>query len=208
MLTPSSPAIMIHGGSFMTFAKNIIRPWQIPLLLKCGFLPVSLDHRLIPETTLADGPMTDIRDGFVWARNELAQIASKTRNFILDPDKIVIVGWSTGATLAMSTAWTSRDAGVKPPEAILNFYGPSDFESQCTYSQAFQLERRVLMRNRLAHPPQSRLPSSHLVKPGDCKTYIPQACKFPKSALWKKAKEEETTQMNNILTRTPPDREL
>ena len=134
MLTPSSPAIMIHGGSFMIFAKNIIRPWQIPLLLKCGFLSVSLDHRLIPETTVADGPTADIRDGFAWARKELAKIASKTRNFILDFDKIVIVGWSTGATLAMSTAWTSLDAGVKPPEAILNFYGPSDFESQCMYS--------------------------------------------------------------------------
>ena len=124
----------------MTFAKNIIRPWQIPLLLNCGFLPVSLDHRLCPEVTLAKGPMADIRDGFVWARKELAQIARKTRSFIIDPEKIVIVGWSTGATLAMSTAWTSQDAGVKPPEAILNFYGPSDFESQCRCLQANQLE--------------------------------------------------------------------
>lgn len=180
MLTPSSPAIMIHGGSFMTFAKNIIRPWQIPLLLECGFLPVSLDHRLIPETTVADGPMADVRDGFAWARKELAKIASKTRNFNLDSDKIVIVGWSTGATLAMSTAWTSPEASVKPPEAILNFYGPSDFESQCMFPSVSA--RRAFAhheRNRLAHPPQSRLPSSDLVKRGDCETYTPQASKSP-----------------------------
>lgn len=134
---PSKPmpiALMIHGGSFMTFSKNIIRPWQIPLLLQYGFLPVSLDHRLCPEVTLAKGPMADIRDGFAWARRDLARIASETRDFIIDASKIVVVGWSTGATLAMSTAWTSLDAGVKPPEAILNFYGPSDFESQYWYT--------------------------------------------------------------------------
>ena len=120
----------------MTFSKNIIRPWQIPLLLQLGFLPVSLDHRLCPETTLAEGPMADIRDGFAWARKELSAIASKTRDFVLDPERVVVVGWSTGATLAMSTAWTALDAGVKPPEAILNFYGPSDFGSSCECSQA------------------------------------------------------------------------
>ncbi|KAI9811990.1 MAG: Type I Iterative PKS [Pycnora praestabilis] len=127
---PMPIALMVHGGSFMTFSKNIIRPWQIPLLLQNGFLPVSLDHRLCPETTLAEGPMADVRDGFAWARKELANIANKTRNFTLDSEKVVVVGWSTGATLAMSTAWTALDAGVKPPEAILNFYGPSDFESE------------------------------------------------------------------------------
>lgn len=144
----------------MTFSKNIIRPWQIPLLLQYGFLPVSLDHRLCPEVTLAKGPMADIRDGFAWARRDLARIASETRDFIIDASKIVVVGWSTGATLAMGTAWTSLDAGVKPPEAILNFYGPSDFESQCLYSQANHFKRLALTKIDWYTPRKAGYPES------------------------------------------------
>lgn len=29
----------------------------------------------------------------------------------------------------MSTAWTTKEAGLEPPKAILSFYGPTDLES-------------------------------------------------------------------------------
>ena len=121
---------MMHGGSFMTFSKNIVRPWQIPLLLENGILPVSIDYRLCPEVTLHEGPMSDARDAVVWSRNELPRIA-RGRGFAVNPEKIAAIGWSTGGTLAMSTAWTTEQVGVQPPQAILNFYGPSDFNNQC-----------------------------------------------------------------------------
>lgn len=38
------------------------------------------------------------------------------------------VGWPTGDQLAMSLAWTSALRGVRPPEAILAFYCPTDYE--------------------------------------------------------------------------------
>ena len=115
----------------MTFSRSVIRPWQTTLLLQCGFLPISLDHRLCPEVNLRDGAMTDIRDGIIWARQYLPTIARDTYGIIIDPDQVVVLGWSTGATLAMSTAWTVPELGMKPPQAILSFYGPTDFEAEC-----------------------------------------------------------------------------
>ncbi|KAL8941134.1 MAG: hypothetical protein Q9216_002433 [Gyalolechia sp. 2 TL-2023] len=121
-------ALMIHGGGFMTLSKSAIRPAQTRFLLAHGILPISLDHRLCPEINLTDGPMSDIRDAVSWARSTLPSIALK-HNITVNPEKIAVIGWSTGGHLAMTTAWTTTNAGIPPPTAILNFYGPSDMEA-------------------------------------------------------------------------------
>lgn len=77
---------------------------------------------------LIDGPMTDVRDALVWVQTKLPEIA-KGYGVKLDPKRVAIIGWSTGGHLAMTTAWTACDAGIEPPKAILNFYGPSDFKA-------------------------------------------------------------------------------
>ena len=117
---------MIHGGGHMIFSRKEVRPWQTKHLLNRGILPVSLDYRLCPEINLVDGAMTDIRDAIGWARSQLPTIA-RSAGVPVDPHKIIAVGWSTGATLAMSLAWTTLAAGIEPPNAILAFYGPSDY---------------------------------------------------------------------------------
>lgn len=73
--------------------------------------------------------MTDVRDALSWVRNDLPAIASN-RNIFLDSQRVAVIGWSTGGHLAMSTAWTTIEADLEPPQAVLNFYGPSDFESE------------------------------------------------------------------------------
>jgi acetyl esterase/lipase len=122
-------ALLVHGGGFMTFSKSVVRPWQIPLLLDEGIIPVSIDYRLCPEVGV-DAAMEDVRDSLVWARQVLPGII-KSHNAVADPERVVMIGWSTGATLAMSAAWTAAEVGAKPPAAVLNFYGPSDFEHRC-----------------------------------------------------------------------------
>ncbi|KAL8777970.1 MAG: hypothetical protein Q9213_007622 [Squamulea squamosa] len=125
---PMPIALMIHGGGYMTLSRKAVRPLQTRFLLKNGILPVSLDHRLCPEVNIIDGPMADVRDATVWARSELPAIALE-HGIRVESSKIVIIGWSTGGHLAMTTAWTTVDAGIEPPTAILNFYGPSDFDA-------------------------------------------------------------------------------
>ncbi|KAL8721637.1 MAG: hypothetical protein Q9225_001726 [Loekoesia sp. 1 TL-2023] len=127
--TRSMPiALMIHGGGFMTLSKTAIRPAQIRFLLAKGVLPISLDYRLCPEINIIDGPMSDVRDAVAWARSVLPNIASNY-GVKVNIGKVAVIGWSTGGHLAMTTAWTTTDASIQRPDAILSFYGPSDMEA-------------------------------------------------------------------------------
>ena len=112
----------------MTLSRKAIRPRQTTFLLAHGLLPVSLDYRLCPEVNLIEGPMTDVRDALSWAQTRL-KFLKPVENINIDASKIVMIGWSTGGHLAMSTAWTGPAAGIEPPLAILSFYAPIDFES-------------------------------------------------------------------------------
>ncbi|KAF2008704.1 ketoacyl-synt-domain-containing protein [Aaosphaeria arxii CBS 175.79] len=120
-------ALMIHGGGHMALSRKAIRPAQTRYLLANGFLPVSIDYRLCPEVNLVEGPFADVRDGYWWARSELPLLLLK-RGIMVDSDRVVVIGWSTGGHLAMSLGWTTREACLPSPTAILCFYTPVDFE--------------------------------------------------------------------------------
>ena len=119
---------MIHGGGHMTLSRKAVRPYQTAHLLAHNILPVSLDYRLCPEIDLVNGPIQDVCDAYSWAKTGLQAIV-RSRGIVVDEQKIIVIGWSTGGHLAMTTAWKSKEAGLKPPVAILSFYGPTDFES-------------------------------------------------------------------------------
>jgi acetyl esterase/lipase len=123
-------ALMIHGGSHMIFSRKDIRPPQTRLLIEKGFLPVSLDHRLCPEVSLSEGPMVDVCDALEWARHTLPYLTLK-QPVQIDGARVVVVGWSSGGQLAMSLAWTAPSRGLKPPEAILVFYCPTNYLDDC-----------------------------------------------------------------------------
>lgn len=109
-------------------SRRDVRPSQTQILLEAGFLPISVDYRLCPETTLLEGPMHDVRSALRWARHILPKIRLQRADIHPNSDRVVAVGWSTGGHLAMTLAWTAPSAGLKPPDAILAFYCPSDYE--------------------------------------------------------------------------------
>jgi acetyl esterase/lipase len=125
---------MIHGGSHIIFSRKDVRPAQTRLLLDKGYLPVSLDHRMCPEVKLVEGPMADVLDALQWARTDLPRLMSERFGLEVDGERIAVVGWSSGSQLAMSLGWTAPSKGIKPPDVILAFYGPSDYEDPCKYS--------------------------------------------------------------------------
>ena len=55
-------------------------------------------------------------------------------------EKAVVVGWSTGGTLALSLASSSVGRGIEPPDAILAFYLPTNY-----YVLPHHLERIFLL---------------------------------------------------------------
>ena len=131
-----STALMIHGGGHIMLSRKDVRPKQTQLLLDNGFLPVSIDYRLCPETTLLEGPMTDVCDALSWARSELPSLDLGRPELQIDGGKVVAVGWSTGGHLAMTLALTSRLQNVQPPQAILAFYCPTNYEDSCMFDHS------------------------------------------------------------------------
>ncbi|OTB18660.1 hypothetical protein K445DRAFT_363971 [Daldinia sp. EC12] len=123
-------ALMVHGGGHVMLSRKDIRPKQTQILLEAGFVPVSVDYRLCPETTLEEGPITDVRDALGWVRNTLPSLSRKRSDVQIDGTRVVAVGWSTGGTLALSLGWSAPSAGLQPPEAILAFYCPTDYEDE------------------------------------------------------------------------------
>jgi acetyl esterase/lipase len=119
---------MIHGGGHVMLSRKEIPREQIDILLKAGFLPVSIDYRLCPEITLPEGPMRDVCDAFKWAREKLPTMTLSRSDIRVNGQKVVAVGWSTGGYLAMTLGWTAVAAGIRPPEAVLAFYCPTDYE--------------------------------------------------------------------------------
>ncbi|RCI12619.1 hypothetical protein L249_0310 [Ophiocordyceps polyrhachis-furcata BCC 54312] len=126
--SPMPVALMIHGGGHVLSTRRDVRNDQTRILLEAGFLPVSVDYRLCPEVTLSEGPMRDVCDAFCWARQTLPTLRLGRHDVQADGERVVAVGWSSGAHLAMTLGWTASSAGVRPPEAILAFYGPTDYE--------------------------------------------------------------------------------
>ncbi len=119
---------MIHGGGYMSLPRKAIRPAQTAFLISNGILPISIDYRLCPEVNLIDGAITDVRDAFAWIQTTLPSLL-ESENVHVDRERIVVMGWSTGGHLAMTTSWAIAAIGLKPPQAILSFYAPTDFES-------------------------------------------------------------------------------
>jgi acetyl esterase/lipase len=111
--------------------RRDIRDDQTKILLQAGFIPVSVDYRLCPEVSLTNGPMRDVCDALFWARTILPSLRLPGRPDIRpDGDRVVAVGWSSGGHLAMSLGWTAASLGIKPPEAVLAFYSPTDYEDE------------------------------------------------------------------------------
>ncbi|KAN0102844.1 alpha/beta-hydrolase [Hyaloscypha variabilis] len=116
------PPIMlfIHGGGWSGGNRT---DYSRPLFyhfLSLGFIVTSMDYRLLPETKL-EGQMEDIRDVEGWLRKNLAREVKEHFSGIQD-DKIIVVGASAGAHLALLTPklWTIQ------PTAILSLYGPTN----------------------------------------------------------------------------------
>lgn len=109
-------------------SRKDIRPSQVQVLLASGFLPISVDYRLCPEVNIVEGPMADVCDALSWVRKTLSGIPLRRKDIRVDGERVVAVGWSTGGHLAMTLAWTPIPRGIKPPDAILAFYCPTDYE--------------------------------------------------------------------------------
>jgi acetyl esterase/lipase len=107
--------VWIHGGALITGQRTGLRAEQRQRYLDAGYVVVSIDYRLAPETKLP-GIITDLRDAFAWVREKGPEL------FRIDPRRVGVVGHSAGGYLTLMSGFAVRPR----PRALVAFYGYGD----------------------------------------------------------------------------------
>jgi acetyl esterase/lipase len=115
---PAPILVMVHGGAFKVGDKSDLAIW--PELLAAGIAVVRVNYRL-SGTAKWPAPQDDCLAAVVHLQREGAALG-------LDPSRIVLLGQSAGAFLAVSTALSLVEVGLRP-RGVVSLYGPMDFST-------------------------------------------------------------------------------
>jgi acetyl esterase/lipase len=109
------PIIMqIYGGSWQA-GSPASQEWFSRYFAQRGYVVVAIDYRHAPEWKWPE-QIVDVRSALYW-------ISTESPKFGGDPSRIVVVGSSAGAQLAMRLAYQEGPSSIR---AVVNFYGPVD----------------------------------------------------------------------------------
>ena len=108
-------AVWVHGGALIMGRRENVPLRLRDQLIQAGFVVVSIDYRLAPETKLP-AILEDVEDAFDWIR----QLGPAL--FRADPERVVVLGSSAGGYLTLATGYR-----VEPrPVALVSFWGYGD----------------------------------------------------------------------------------
>lgn len=110
--------VMVHGGAFKLGDKSELQIW--PEILEAGIAVVRVNYRL-SGTAKWPAQGEDILAAVVHLQREGAALG-------LDPSRIVLMGQSAGAFLAVSTALSLVEVGLRP-RGVVSLFGPMDFST-------------------------------------------------------------------------------
>ena len=96
----------MHGGGYVIGTNAIDDPLFDELCPKLGFVGVSVDYRLAPETPYP-GPLEDCYQGLRWTYENAEQLG-------IDPARIGVMGVSSGGGLAAALTLLARERGEVP----------------------------------------------------------------------------------------------
>ncbi|MDX5350811.1 MAG: alpha/beta hydrolase [Paracoccaceae bacterium] len=115
---PHPVLLMIHGGAFRMGDKTDLPVW--PELLAAGIAVVRVNYRL-SDTDRWPAPAEDCLAAVVHLQREGAPLG-------LDPARLVLLGQSAGAFLAVTTALSLVEVGLLP-KGVVSLFGPMDFST-------------------------------------------------------------------------------
>jgi acetyl esterase/lipase len=93
--------LFLHGGGWITGSRDQIPAIYLHEFLSRGFLFISIDYRLLPESDFLTEQLEDVRDVETWLREILPIELKQILEISLDVDKIVSLGVSAGAHLSL-----------------------------------------------------------------------------------------------------------
>ncbi len=96
----------MHGGGYVIGSYDMDDPFFDALCPKLGFVGVSVEYRLAPDTPYP-GPLEDCYRGLRWTYEHAQELG-------IDPSRIGVMGVSAGGGLAASLALLARDRGEVP----------------------------------------------------------------------------------------------
>ncbi len=115
---PHPVLMMIHGGAFKIGDKSEMTIW--PELAQAGIAVVRINYRLSGRAKWpAQGE--DCLAAVVHLQREGMALG-------LDPARLVLLGQSAGAFLAVSTALSLVEVGLRP-RGVVSLFGPMDFST-------------------------------------------------------------------------------
>jgi acetyl esterase/lipase len=122
--------VYLHGGSWHFFDKDVLtRPFFRQLAAQ-GHVVVDVAHRSCPETDVT-GMVGDVHRAVAW-------IKAQALRYGVDPERVVLMGGSSGAHIALLAAYAPDHPRFKPPElhdsdtsvmAVVSYYGIPEISS-------------------------------------------------------------------------------
>jgi cation diffusion facilitator CzcD-associated flavoprotein CzcO/acetyl esterase/lipase len=118
---PVPVVLYFHGGGFMAGSPATADAPCRRLAAELGAIVFAVEYRLAPEHPFPAAP-DDAFAAVHWAREHISEYGG-------DPERLVVMGESSGANLASVTALRARDAGISLAAQIL-LYPPIDPSAQ------------------------------------------------------------------------------
>jgi acetyl esterase/lipase len=107
--------VWLHGGALIMGNRESIPEWLTAAAREQGWILVSLDYRLAPETQLPE-IIRDVEDGFAWIN------AKGPGLFYADPKRVAAVGGSAGGYLTLTAGFRAKPR----PIALVSLWGYGD----------------------------------------------------------------------------------
>lgn len=128
--------IVVHGGSWSSGDSKQL-PELNSYLAAAGYNVAAINYRMAPQYK-SPSPVADIREVFAYLNKHADELQIDTHNFVL-------LGRSAGAQIALLSAYTQPEPGLK---GVVDFYGPADMVwGYSVPSSPLIMDSRRVMRN-------------------------------------------------------------